>query len=139
MFTEETINDKVLKRQKKLKYTKDIEFLNLFKSNIDFVDDEKKCIPVETTFVEKIDDIDRSTLYNFDCPFQLSHADVENLAILGNSATDPTFCLLFVDVFTSKVYVCLTKSRKSIANKMDNFYKEVKKRSKNKISNRPEI
>ena len=91
---------------------------------------KKKCIPVETTFVEKIDDIDRSTLYSFDCPFQLSHADVGNLEILGKSATDPKFCLLFVEVFTSKVYVFLMKSRKSIRNKMENFYKEVEEKRK---------
>ena len=41
MFTEETINDKVLKKLKKSKYDKDIEFVNLFKSDIDFLDEEK--------------------------------------------------------------------------------------------------
>ena len=35
LFTEQTINDKVQKRLKKSKYNKDIEFRNLFKSNID--------------------------------------------------------------------------------------------------------
>ena len=34
LFTEETINNKVLKKLKKSKYNKDIEFVNLFKSNI---------------------------------------------------------------------------------------------------------
>ena len=61
MFNEETKNDKVLKKLEKSKYNKDIEFVNLFKSNIDFLDDEKKSIPIKTTFVEKKDDIDRST------------------------------------------------------------------------------
>ena len=51
------------------------------------------------------DDIDRSNLYRFDGPFQLLHADVGNLQFLGKSATDPKYCLLFVDLFTSKVYV----------------------------------
>ena len=36
LFTEEAINDKVSKKLKKTKYNKDIEFVNLFKSNIDF-------------------------------------------------------------------------------------------------------
>ena len=53
LFNEETKNDKVLKKLKKSKYNKDIEFVNLFKSNIDFLDDEKKSIPIKTTFVEK--------------------------------------------------------------------------------------
>ena len=35
------------------------------------------------TFVEKKDDVDRSTLYIFDGPFQLLNADVGNLEFLG--------------------------------------------------------
>ena len=53
LFTEETTNDKLLKILKKSKYDKDIGFVNLLKSNIDFLDDEKISIPIETTFVEK--------------------------------------------------------------------------------------
>ena len=41
LFTEETINDKILKKLKKSKYNKDIEFVNSFKNNIDFLDDKK--------------------------------------------------------------------------------------------------
>ena len=105
LFSEEIINDKVLKKLKKSKYNKDIEFLNLFKSNIDFSDDEKKSISLKTAFVKKKDDIDRSTLYSFDGSFQLWHADVANLEFSGKSATNTNYCLLFVDLFTSKVYV----------------------------------
>ena len=80
--------------------------------------------------VEKKDDIDRSTLYSFDGPFQLLKADMGNLEFLGKSATDPKYCLLFVDLFTSKVYVYPMKSRKSILNKMEIFYKEVEGKRK---------
>ena len=37
------------------------------------------------TFVEKKDDVDRSTLYIFDGPFQLLNADVGNLEFLGGN------------------------------------------------------
>ena len=53
LFTEQTINEKVLKQLKKSRYNKDIEFVNLFKSNIDFLDDEKKSISIKASFVEK--------------------------------------------------------------------------------------
>ena len=53
-----------------------------------------------------------------------------NLEFLGKSATDPKYCLLFVDLFTSKVYVYPMKSRKSILNKMEIFYKEVEDKRK---------
>ena len=60
--------------------------------------------------------------------FQLLHADVGNLEFLGKSATDPKYFLLFVDLFTSKVYVYLMKFRKSIANKIEIFYTEVEEK-----------
>ena len=114
-----------MKKNKKSKYEKEIEFVKLFDRNVNFLENERRSVPMKTTFVEKKDDIDRSTLYSFDRPFQLLHADVGNLEFLGKSATDPKYCLLFVDLFTSKVYVYPMKSRKSILNKMEIFYKEV--------------
>ena len=80
----------------------------------------------------KKDDIDRLTLYSFNGPFRLLHADVSNIDFLGKSATNPKYCLLFVDLFTSKVYVYPMKSRKSISNKMEIFYKEVEGKRKGK-------
>ena len=41
LFTEKTINDKVLKKLTQLRYNKDIKFVNLCKSNINFLDYEK--------------------------------------------------------------------------------------------------
>ena len=125
-----SLNDKILKKLKKSRYNKDIDFVNLFKSNIDFLDAEKKSIPTKTTFVEKKDDIDRSTLYSSDGPFQLLHANVGNLEFSGKSATNPKYCLLFFDLFTSKVYVYPMKTRKSIASKIETFYKEFETKRK---------
>ena len=68
-----------------------------------------------------------STLYGFDGPFQLLHADVGNLKFLGKSAANPKYSLICVDLFTSKVYVYTMKSRKSIAAKMEIFCKEVER------------
>ena len=68
--------------------------------------------------------------YSFDGPFQILHADVGNLEILGKTATNPKYCLLFVDLFTSKLYVYPMKSRKSFASKMKIFYKEFEAKRK---------
>ena len=130
MFTEENINDKFLKKIKKSRYEKDTEFVKLFDRNENFLEDEKSTIPKKTMFVEKKDDIDRSTLYSFDSPFQFLHADVGNLEFLGKSATNPKYCLLFINLFTSKVNVYPMKSRKSILNKKEIFYKEVEGKRK---------
>ena len=50
---ERNINDKLLKKIKKLKYEKDIKFVKLFDRNVNFLEDQKSTIPIETTFVEK--------------------------------------------------------------------------------------
>ena len=47
----EKIDDKVLKKIKKSLYKKDNEFVNLFNSNVNVLDDEKKTITIKTTFV----------------------------------------------------------------------------------------
>ena len=119
-----------MKKIGKSRYEKDIEFLKLFHRNVNFLEDERRSVPIKITFVEKRDDIDRSTLYSFDSPFQLLHVDMSNLEFLGKSATDSKYYLLFVDLFTSKVYVYPMKSRKSILNKMEIFYKEVEGKRK---------
>ena len=105
--------------------------MNLYDGNVNINDEEKKSTPIKRTFIEKKDDVERSTtLYSFQDPFQLFHADEGNLEFLGKSATDPKYCLLLVDLFTSKVYVYPMKSRKSILNKMETFYTDVKNKRK---------
>ena len=80
--------------------------------------------------LKKKDDFDRSTHNTFDGPFQLQHADIGNLEFLRKFATDQKYCLLFVDLFTSNVYVYPMKPRKFIANKMEISYKEVEEKRK---------
>ena len=71
-----------MKKLKKSKYLKDSQLLKLIRlaDNKDFLYDDKT--PTRIDYVEKIE-IDRSTLYSFDGPFQLLHADVGNLEFLG--------------------------------------------------------
>ena len=45
-----------------------------------------------TNFVEKRE-IDHSTLYSFNAPFQLLHADIANLEFLGKKCNIATICL----------------------------------------------
>ena len=42
LFTEEKINDKLLKKIKKSGYEKDIQFVKLFDRNVNFLEDEKR-------------------------------------------------------------------------------------------------
>ena len=53
LFTEEKINEKLLKKLKKSKYDKDINFVHLFDGNVNINDDEKKSTPIKMTFVQQ--------------------------------------------------------------------------------------
>ena len=53
MFTEENINDKLLKKILKSRYEKDIKFGKLFDRNVNFLESEKRSVPIKATFVEK--------------------------------------------------------------------------------------
>ena len=37
-------------------------------------------------------------------PFELIHGDILDIGFLAKSAGDPKYCLLFVDLFTFKIY-----------------------------------
>ena len=91
--------------------------------------DEEK-VPTKVDYIEKRE-IDRSTLYSFDGPFQLIHADVGNLEFLGKSSTTARYVFLSVDLYSSKIYVYPMRSRKKILQKMKISFDETKnKRSK---------
>ena len=81
IFVEELLDNRVLKKLKKSKYDVDKLFyklVNLVDSKSIF--NEGKA-PTRADNVEKRE-IDCSTLYSFDGPFQLLHADIGNLEFL---------------------------------------------------------
>ena len=73
------------------------------------INDDKA--PTRADFVDK-KEIDRSTLYSFNGPFQFIHADVGNVEFLGKNATFPQYVLVIVDLHSSKIYTYSIKSRK---------------------------
>ena len=82
-------------------------------------------------YVEKRE-IDHSTLYSFNAPFRLIHADVRNLEFLGKNASFPQYVLVLVDLFSSKIYTYPMKSRKQIRQKLEQFYRDVKSKRRGK-------
>ena len=130
-FAEEILDKKLLVKLKKSKYKADKIFFNLANllenNNVIFDSDNVN----RTDYVEKRE-TDRSTLYSFSAPFELLHADVENLKFLGKNAIFPRYVLVLVDLFSSKVYTYPMKSRKQIGQKMEQFYLNVKGKRKGK-------
>ena len=68
-------------------------------------------------FIDKKTNIDHLTLYSFQKPLEMLHADIADLRFLAKSAADPKYCLLLVDLFTSKIYVDSMKTRSLLAKK----------------------
>ena len=131
IFAEESLHNKLLKKLKKSHYDVDKQLsklVNLADSK-NFLDDGKS--PTRTDYVEKRE-INRSTLYRFDGPFELLHADVGNLDFFGKNATFPQYVLVVVDLYKSKVYIYSMKSHKQILQKMKAFHDEVKNKRKGK-------
>ena len=56
------------------------------------------------------------------------HADIADLRFLAKSAVDPKYCLLIVDLFTSKIYVYPMKNRSLLAKKLKLFYEDIKQK-----------
>ena len=70
--------------------------------------------------------VDHSTLYSIGKPFQLLHTDIADTRFLAKSVIDPKYCLLLVDLFTSKIYIYPMKRRNLLARKLKLFYEDVK-------------
>ena len=127
VFIQEQLNDKLLKES--------VNRFNLLEDKkTDFNNNKNDVysVPIKAEYVQKSDYIDSSILYSIHAPFDLLHADVGNLRFLGKSAADPKYCLLLVDLFTSKVYVYRMKNRSLISLKSEKFYKAVASKCKNK-------
>ena len=110
IFAEQFLDNRLLKKLKKIKIRCSRQLLNLVNlaDSKGLLDDGGKVL-TRTDYVEKRE-IDRSTLYSFDSPFQLLHADIGNLEFLGKNTTFPQYLLVIVDLYSSKVYTLSMKS-----------------------------
>ena len=125
IFAEELLDARLLKKLKKSKYDVDkllYKLVNIIDNKSFFKEDKS---PTRADYVEKRE-IDLSTLYSFDGPFQLLHANLGKLEFLGKNATFSQYVLVIVDLFSSKIYTYSMKSRKQILQKLKLFYNDVR-------------
>ena len=128
LFSEEKLNLKLFKKLKKSRNVNNKKLLKLIneaENSIEEFNKNQNKIPIRLDNAEKRE-IDRSTLYCFNSPFQLMHADIANLKFLGKSATVPKYALLIVDLFLSKVYVYPMQLQKQLLKYLNIFYVEIK-------------
>ena len=97
----------MINRTRKSLYPKDKVFVNIYKSFNEKETSLTERLPITTPFVPQRKDVDRSTLYSFQGPFEALQADIADIQFLAKSAVDPKYCLLFVDLFTSMIYLIL--------------------------------
>ena len=95
----------ILNKARKSAYDKDKIFVNLYDQLEGKNFYQNNNLPLVTLFVNKRSNIDHSTLYSTRKPFELMHADIADLGILVKSAVNPKYCLLAVNLFTSKIYL----------------------------------
>ena len=99
------LSKSILNKATKSVYEKDKVFVNLYNQLEDKNFYQNNNLPLVTPFVNKKSNVDHSTLYSIGKPFELLHADIADTRFLAKSAVDPKYCLLLVDLFTSKIYL----------------------------------
>ena len=84
-----------------------------------------KKIVINTPFVQERSSTRREDmLHTIDGPMQLVHADVTDLNFFSKSAVAPKYCLLCVNMFTSKTSIYSMKRKSQMAEKLEKFLLE---------------
>ena len=86
----------------------------------------KTKIVINTPFVQERAVTQRGEmLHTVDGPMQLVHADVADLNFFSKSVVALKYCLLCIDLFTSKVYTYGWKKKSQLVDKLEKFYLEI--------------
>ena len=123
------LNEKTVNKLAKSRYDKDTVLLNLyreFKKNGGKIKELKTKVVINTPFVQERAVTQRGEmLHTIDGPMQLVHTDVADLNFFSKSVVAPKYCLLCIDLFTSKVYTHGMKKKSQLADKLEKFYLEI--------------
>ena len=124
-YTTNKIPKSLLKKAEMAPYNKDGVFIKLYEQIEDKKFYKNENLPLVTPYIDKKSNIDHSMPYSISRPFEALHADIADLRFLAKSAVDPKYCLLIVDLFTSKSYVYPMKNRSLLAKKMEIFHNNI--------------
>ena len=132
-YTTNKITKSLLKKAKMAPYNKDDVFAKLYEQIEDKNFYKNENLPLVSPYIDKTSNIDHSTLYSISRPFEALHADTADLRFLAKSAVDPKYCLLIVNLFTSKIYVYPMKNRSLLAKKMEILYNNIQPKRTGKM------
>ena len=98
LFANDQLTKQLIKKVKRSRYEKDSVFINLYDKVKDVNIEEENTVPIFTPFVESKRNIDKSTLYSFNGPFQLLHADIADIRFFFQSrqSTPNIVCCLLI-------------------------------------------
>ena len=129
------VSGTLFNKASKSTFENDKAFVSLYDQleNKNFKKSNQDNLPITMPFYDFKSNLDHSTLYSVGKPFELLHADIADTRFLAKSAVDPKYCLLLVDLFTSKVYIYPMKSTNLLAKKLKLFYEDVKNKRTGKM------
>ena len=103
------------------------EFENIEEMNFD--ENHQPNLPLTTPLVQKKIDIDRSALHSFKGPLELLQANIADLRLVTKLNVNPKYCLLVVELFTSKI--CIDPMKRTLLKRsLDQFYGDISKKRK---------
>ena len=130
-YVSDQITKSLINKAKKSPYAKDKVFVNIYNKLED--KNFSQSLPLTTPFISQKKNVDKSTIYSFKSPFEAVQADIADIRFLAKSAADPHYVLLCVDLFTNMIYTYPMKKRKQLANKVSEFYNDIKSKRQGKM------
>ena len=121
--------EQIKSKAKKSLYEKDKIFCKYYfdfenKNVLQEGDTTKTSISFYTPFLEQRKDRS-AALYIIKASFELLHADIADIQFFSNYAVDRKYCLVVVNLFTSKTYSYPMKSSNLLAQKMNLSYQDI--------------
>ena len=83
-------------------------------------------VTINTPFTQEKSVTQRGNMiHTIDGSMQLIHADVVDLIFFSKSVLVPKYCLVCVDLFTSKAYTNTMKKKSHLPSKLKKFFSEI--------------
>ena len=129
-----TLSKSIINKAHRSFYEKDVVFVNLYKKLEDknFYQKKEIYLLLLSFLIKKA--MLTTQLYIVLVRLLIWYmGDIADTRFLAKSAVDPKYCLLLVDLFTSKIYVYPIKNRSLLAKKLRLFYEDIKNKRTGKL------
>ena len=130
-FTTDKITKTLIKKGKNSLYKKDIVFVSIY-NGLENKNILPEKIPLNAPFVEKKRK-HHTCSSRFHGPFEALQVDIAYISFLATQTVDPKFFLLFVDLFTSKIYTYSMKKKKCFSKKNGIIFQRHRKKRLGKM------